>query len=1079
MDRYNLLKNISEGRLGVTTPEYGYTVINDNIGKAYTLDLSVIATVDKCEGKFAAKSLQLKTVSDIKRLPENVLGYYVLEEGNIVRIKKPVKGAYAVCFDFLLDYINFTGAKAVSALLAQINEDISLSDTVFISNDIYPTEIIWSSTLKKAYEEKYHEDMREKLALLFIEAKGSARFRNRYYSLLCEIVYKNFVCQLKGKALIGGTKLALNVFDLLVPGSQVLPSNSLLQYVSAFDKLFLKADEADAALLKVYGGISLQFGSEIIAEISGAQFVNSTLNELKNTVDKLFAVGIKKIGFENIAKYAKFDVLAKKAEYLADYINLIGACLSEGVVVADALVVYSNNTAYGISNPQNRTEEEKFSAFVNGSATSLTECGLAFHLCDERLLKDFAEISGNRIKIGQHSYTKIVLAGADNISFSTANILFDYADKGGKIYALGGKPRLIDGVISERMKKLSDNITQVKIADAASLKLSCEPRIKGLADVRTLKLPDGSFMYLLANISGENPTVTFNTYEDVLQTDLITKSEYALENKNRLGRLTGKSVFALEGASAVLRVVKSGSYSAKRKNAKYVGVDPVFDVTGVTDNCLVINRCQWRTGRNKWQSADPVVAVLRQLSYINKNYSAEFKFAFNIEAGALPSVCKLVIKNADCFNITVNGAAVEPARNNNISGLVREGENTVVIKAAEFNSLMKENPAVLDNVRLLGNFGVKNNAEVKHTDEGIVTENDFTITALPIQVNISEITQSGFWFFGGTIELSQTITIPEKEGVVYKFGFTDFKAQLAEVFVNGISAGLIGFEPFEVPISELLYQGENKITVKLFSGIKNYNILNGSMANKPCFAPFGGKVYDRVMAYVKFSGVTKTYKNGNTVVNALNDVTFGIERGEFVVIFGPDGSGKTTLFNLLAATERCDSGVITVDETVVNELTLREKDSYHRDDVALICAQGNLLPGFTVAENIELAAAIAKEPLDLGLSLAAVGLSGQEKTKASQLDADAQLRTAVARALAKNPKIILCDEPTAQLDTVGAKAILHLLYNVCKNTGKTVIVITNNSAFCSMADRIIKIKDGTITQNIINENPVSAERIEL
>lgn len=1079
MEKYNLLKNVSEGLQGGAAPEYGYAVLGETVGKPYTLNLSVISSVDKCDGKFAAKALQIKTVSDVKRLPENVLGYYVLEEGNIVRIKRPVKGAFAVCFDFLLDYINFTGAKAVSSLFNEIGEDIATADTVFVSNDIYPSGVIWSSTLRKAYEEKYHEDMREKLALLFVDAKGSARFRNRYYSLLCEIVYNNFLCPLKAKALISGTKLALNVFDLLFPDSQVLPSNSLLQYVAAFDKLFLKADQSDSALLKVYSGLSLQFGSDIIAEISGAQFVNATLNELKNTVDKMFACGVKKIGIENIEKYAKFDVLAKKAEYLADYINLSGAFLSEGTVIADTLVVYSNNTAYGISNPQNRTEAEKFSAFVNNSVAALTQCSLAFHMCDERLLKEFTGVAGGRIKIGQHSYTKIVLAGADNISFSTANILFDYAAKGGKIYALGGKPRLIDGVISERMQKLAESITQVKLTDAASFKLSCEPRIKGEADVRTLKLPDGSFMYLLADINGENPTITFNTYEDVLQTDLITKSEYALENKNRMGRITGKSVFALESTSAVLRVVKSGSYSAKRKNAKYIGVEPVFDITGISDNCLVINRCQWRTGRNKWQSADPVVAVLRQLSYINKNYSAEFKFTFNVEAGAVPSVCRIVIKNADSFNITVNGVAVNPAQDNDISSIVREGENTVLIKAGEFNRLLENNPAVLDNVRVLGNFGVKNNAEIKYTEEGIITENNFVIAALPEQVNINEITQSGFWFFGGTIELSQTITVPEKESVVYKFGFTDFQAQLAEVFVNDISAGVIGFAPFEIPISELLYQGENKITVKLYSGLKNYNILNGSMANKLCFSRLGGKVYDRVMSYVKFSGVTKTYKSGNTVVTALNDATFGIERGEFVVISGPDGAGKTTLFNLLAATDRCESGVIAVDETVVSELTSRGRDNYRRDDVALICAEGNLLSGFTVAENIELAAKIAAEPLDLGLSLAAVGLTGQDKAMPAQLDTDAALRAAVARALAKNPKIILCDEPVAHLDTAGAKAILHLLYNVCKSTGKTVIVITHNSAVCSMADRIIKLRDGSVTENIINENPVSAERIEL
>lgn len=1079
MDKYNLLKNVSEVMQNDTVTEYGYTDISENLGTVYTLDFSVISAADKCEGKFAAKVLQFKTVNDLKNLPENVLGYYVIEDSGIVRIKRAVKGAFAVCYSLSGEYINFTGAKAVLSLFGEIGDSIINADTVFVNNNIYPTDIVWSSTLKKAYEEKYHEDIRDKLALLFVEAKGSARFRNRYYSLLGEIVYSNFLCQLKGKAISSGTKLALNVFDVLTPYSQVLPSNSLLQYISVFDRLLLKADALNSVLLKIYGSASLQFGSEIIAEISGSHFVNDTLNELRNTVDKLFANGVKKIGIENIHRYAKFDVLAKKAEYLSNYINLSGAFLSQGTTVADTLVVYSNNTAFGIYNPQNRTEVEKFSAFINNCLSVLTQCGLSFHICDERILKDFISVTGNRIKLGQHQYSKLVLVGADNISFTTANVILDYAGKGGKIFTLGGKPRLIDGVISERMQRLGDSIVQIKLTDAATLKLNCEPRIKGEADVRTFRMPDGSFMYLLADVKGEAPTVTFNTYEDVLQTDLSTKSEYVLENKNRMGRITGKSVFSLNsGTSSVLRVVKSGTHAGKRKNAKYIGLDPIFDITNVTDNCLVINCCQWRTGRNKWQSAEPVTAVLRQLSYINKNYTAEFKFTFNIEQGAVPSVCKLAVKNAERFNITVNGNTADSAAVADISGIVREGENTVLVSAREFNLLLADNANILDNIRVLGNFGVKNNAEYSR-ENGIVTQNNFTITKLPESVNINEITQSGFWFFGGTIELSQTITVPEKEGMLYKFGFSDFKAQLAEVFVNGISAGCIGFAPFELPVSDLLYQGENTITVKLYSGVKNYNILNSVISKKLCFEEFGGKIYDRIMAYVKLSGVTKSYKNGDTTVNALNDITFGIERGEFVVISGPDGSGKTTIFNILAGTQKCDTGEVTVDDRVINELTVRERDIYRRDDVALILPENNLLSCLTVAENIELAAKISKEPLDTALALAAVGLSGHEKDFPSQLDNDACVRAAVARALAKNPKIILCDEPICRLDSNTGKAILSLLLNVCKNTGKTVIVITHNSAVSAIADRSIKIKDGAVIDNSVNTNPVSPERIEL
>lgn len=232
------------------------------------------------------------------------------------------------------------------------------------------------------------------------------------------------------------------------------------------------------------------------------------------------------------------------------------------------------------------------------------------------------------------------------------------------------------------------------------------------------------------------------------------------------------------------------------------------------------------------------------------------------------------------------------------------------------------------------------------------------------------------------------------------------------------------------------------------------------------------------MAFVEFDHVTKIYQMGENRVAAADGVTFTIEQGEFVVIVGPSGAGKTTVLNILGGIDTPTSGSICLDGERISEYNNRQLTQYRRYDVGFVFQFYNLVQNLTALENVELAAQICRDPLPAEQVLEEVGLKDRMSNFPAQLSGGEQQRVAIARASAKNPKLLLCDEPTGALDYITGKAVLQLLQDTCRKRGKTVIVITHNQAFTAMADRVIHIRNGKVADMTLNKEPVSAERIE-
>ena len=232
------------------------------------------------------------------------------------------------------------------------------------------------------------------------------------------------------------------------------------------------------------------------------------------------------------------------------------------------------------------------------------------------------------------------------------------------------------------------------------------------------------------------------------------------------------------------------------------------------------------------------------------------------------------------------------------------------------------------------------------------------------------------------------------------------------------------------------------------------------------------------MSFISLEHVVKRYQMGEVVITAVRDISFEIEKGEFCIIVGPSGAGKTTVLNILGGMDECDEGTILVDGQRVSDYSQKELTTYRRYDIGFVFQFYNLVQNLTALENVELAAQICRNPLDAADVLKHVGLAERMDNFPGQLSGGEQQRVAIARALAKNPKLLLCDEPTGALDYVTGKQILKLLQDTCRQEGMTVVVITHNTALTPMADRVIHIKNGKVAAMEQNEHPTPVEAIE-
>ncbi len=230
--------------------------------------------------------------------------------------------------------------------------------------------------------------------------------------------------------------------------------------------------------------------------------------------------------------------------------------------------------------------------------------------------------------------------------------------------------------------------------------------------------------------------------------------------------------------------------------------------------------------------------------------------------------------------------------------------------------------------------------------------------------------------------------------------------------------------------------------------------------------------------FLELNGIRKSYGDKDYRVEVLKGIDLGVEKGEFVVLLGASGSGKSTLLNIIGGIDEADSGTITIDGTTMASMSKKQLARYRREYLGYVFQQYNLIPNLTVRENIETGAYLSKHPLDIENVIASLGLTEHRDKTPNQLSGGQQQRTSIGRAIIKNPEILLCDEPTGALDYATSKEILKLMEMVNRDYGRTIIMVTHNDAFKNMADRVIKLRDGQIMDNYLNDKKLSARELE-
>ncbi len=1054
MEKYNLFKAVSSFREAQNGKELlarvGLEFCNVD---SVVIDNSIMRKI--CEKDITAEAhyIECAELDYLADLPERPLAYYRQDETNLVRLANATEGCLVVYERVSTGFVDITkGAvgSAVCGLVRSAKKDIMLGD------DIYPDGIIWSQQIFKAYNEKYGENILDKLALLFVCAKGSARFRGRYYKLLSELTYENFLLPIK-KAVSEGLHQLCAVVSERVCVATELPRNINLAGYGCFEKMFL--DTASGAItyltVKKYTSLSRIFSFSRVAFASDALIEQNSLEEIKTEVDNLYASGIDLIAVGD--KEGKDALYGVKANYIKNYCDSVAAICAQMKSKKRMLILYPTFTSLM------NGDDTAFDIKLCQSLQRLDKNGIFYDICDELTFKTFAESNEGKIVIGAQEYDGVALIDAENISFATANKIQELLQQKVRFFSYGEKLRLIDGVKSARVDDLAKNFGCVKRIEDI-----CEEKFFKLSNFELCRfgfLPDMSKLVFVR--SNNNSKFSFNTRGRLSCVDVLAGTEKEISSKKILGSLFGvKTVDTNDFSSTALFIRESqdkNSLSANNSN-KVIETGELFTLKNYSRNILALSLCDYRTTKGRWNTDKRMGEMSDTL--LSAKGGAEFRFT--VVSDGFEGKCSLYVPEFADVTALVNGNSVQGKKGVfDISGLLKNGQNEIVVAVPRIASQI-DSCGMPDGIFIAGEFAALTDADITYdTDRKLYVDGGFTLAAIPEQIDINKIRESGFWYFAGAMELSCNVFVNKKGGVVYKLRFNEKNAELVEVKVNGSEAGVVGFYPYEINISDFLYDGDNEITLKLYSSDEALKIRT-TQDGVQVFEPFGLGVNRTNYDFIEFDGVSRVYKCGDNTVTANDKVSFNIQRGEFVAVVGKSGAGKTTLLNILGGMDVCDSGNVVVDGRNIRNFSEAELTDYRRNDVGFVFQYGNLVDDLTVRENIELASGLCEDAISVEIALNAMDLLDYADSVVSQLSSGQQQRVAIARALAKNPKLLLCDEPTGTLDSNEGRQIISLLYETCKTTGKTAVVITHDDVVCAMADRVIKLQNGCVIENTVN-----------
>ena len=734
----------------------------------------------------------------------------------------------------------------------------------------------WSCVFEEKFREMFGYELLDKLPCLFFEAEGYEAVRNDFYSMASKLFSTEFLkpiydwctehnCKLTGH-LTGEDSLDAQMRTC----AGVMPA---YEYFHEPGMDWLTRGIASPAIPKQLGSVAKQLGRKTLSETYALCGWDVSLNELKWMAQWQYLNGATSLcphleGY-TIRGERKRDYPAslfvqlpwfhKVYEDFADYFTSLGAMLDEAREIAPLLMIHPMYSSYVLFDCDNSSDFAQYSKRFDEILYDLGDEHILHHYGDETILERHGSVNGAEIKIGLCSYTKVLLPNTINLTSNTVSVLLEFAENGGKIYGLDTLPKYENGRRSDRIEKLNSYVEMLKsVSELAEREPEVSPvniksRGKTCYALHTalFNTPKGEKLLYITNNTKENISAQIELEGEysLYLVDLLTEKEKKMSSCVKNGKTCFEFDFA-EYASAIIIAKKyEGDYAEISQATEYLKLDNKFKIASCSDNAITLDKCTYRINGGEWQEELAVILLQAKALALREPCDVEMKFTFNIKEEFDFSTTKLCMEDPDKFRIKINGSDFDfedcgefvdsSIRKSNMGSYLKLGLNVINLSCRYTQSeelyYAKLTPGIhesvlnkltydteLESIYVIGDFGVEMAEDYTLGERKCLHGGKtFSLVAPKTEVDITDITRQNYWFFSGMMSLSQKVETQKSEDTQYKIKFNRLNAPAAEIYVNGVRAGVMAFAPYELDVTDLIKNGENEITVSMLSGNRN------------------------------------------------------------------------------------------------------------------------------------------------------------------------------------------------------------------------------------------------------------------
>ena len=828
--------------------------------------------------KYQQKYLILEQIGGKERDSSRDLAYFSAPDdaGEFMLLDAPEIGAYCVRYDVNQYYIDSLNREAITEFIAQSHEKYlgefkerfgSELTGFFTDEPQYGNNwlIPWSPALEAAFEKVHGRSIREGLLSLFLETRGCAAFRHAYYSLAHSLFVNGFIRQIYEWCEAHDCKLTGHMMGEDILLTQMFSTGGVMDcypyfHIPGIDWLGRKIDSP--LIPKQLGSAAAQLGkTQTLTESFALCGWDVSFDELKWIAGWQFVNGVNLV-CQHLEGYSLRG--ARKRDYpaslfvhqpwwprysvLNEYLAKTGAALSMGTDATDVLVIHPLKTGYTVYTPNDINELERYNGLFVALSSRLAGQQILHHYGDESLMAEYGRIENGKLIIGQQSYHTVILPDLRTITQPVLDLLLAFRAAGGRLLSAGEQPSLVDGIPDAQINEL--NVACMPLPE--DLEQECPIRLEGEGS-------EDVHLHVRLLENSERLTYFVNLSQEPREVDIIIKGEQALSLVDvTAGTQTpcpavysnGESRTAMAFAPMQQQLIHlmPGRCEVKPKHtAQTIALKKRFDIRNRSLNTFTLDTCEYRIDGGAWQPKTEVIHIQSELLALRQPCDVDLRFDFMVDE--MPPCLYLLIESPKLYKIRLNGAEIPVAdcgymidwsfRKLDIAEYVKAGKNELILSCRfEQNDNVYHvlfDPGVheseknkltlgteLESVYLAGDFSLSHNGSIEHGErKTIFTTGEFSLAAAPTQVDIDTITESGFWFFSGYIELEQAVTITVQPGMRYAVKLDELHCPVASMRVNGKDAGDFAFAPHEIDVTDLLVPGENTITITLYSSNRN------------------------------------------------------------------------------------------------------------------------------------------------------------------------------------------------------------------------------------------------------------------